>query len=239
MKRFLFSLFAASLGFGAAQLVLSIKDYNPSTEALKVAENLACAEPRDRREIRIPDENPSKEDELPPSITSLIREKDNRILNLEHEVAKLSKASEILSPEDNNPEYRETLAAEILDLTQTKDQIEGAFASMGSTMFKGETPEVQKYYSEVMQKYFGWDVLERSFLDLYTEVYSAQELSDIANFYRSDVGIAMIRKQPELTQKTIGIIQKINQDRLPKIREEIEAFISKQHSKTKNGAVSF
>ncbi len=237
MKIVLFSLLAASLGFGAAQLLSSTNKHDVQPVGLNTEEKLTCSEDSDGNEIEKPKEDALKESELPPSIVSLLQEKDARIVKLEHEVAKLSPTSETIGPEADNPEYREKLAAEILDLTETKDQIEDAFAAVGSTMFKGESPETKKYYSELMQKYFGWDVLEKNFLKLYTDVYSAQELSDIAHFYRSDVGLSMTKKQPELMQKTMEMIQKINQDRMPEFQRDLDAFMKSRTSKHRDGTV--
>lgn len=132
-----------------------------------------------------------------------------------------------IAPEDDTPEYREKLAAELLEITQTKDMIQAAFKNSAELMGKDLPAEAKDSLQAAIQKHYSWDKMEKLFTKVYTDVFTAQEISDIADFYRSDVGTAMIKKQPEVMQKTMGLVQEINQEIQPKLAQEMEALMKK------------
>jgi hypothetical protein len=80
--------------------------------------------------------------------------------------------------------------------------------------------------------------MEKVFSKVYTDVFSAQELNDMAEFYRSDVGAAMLKKQPEVMQKTMQVVQQVNQEAQPKMMAEMEAIMKKHRIKTATGTPS-
>lgn len=238
MQKFLFLFIGIVLGAGTTHL-LSGSQAQESIEAPEViALEEAETQPKIPAHASVENENQTPSNIAAPTPEQILKEKDEKIASLEQKLARFSSSheKEILAAEADNPEYREKLAAEILELTSSREQIEDAFLTAGSTLYRDESPEVQRFYTEALQKHFAWDDLEKRFLKVYTEVYSAQELSDIASFHRSDVGVAMTKKQPELMQKTMAMIVEINKERLPKLEAEMKAFLEKNKSSSGKGS---
>lgn len=167
------------------------------------------------------------------TLQAQLAEKSAKIEELEKKLA--GPGHEVVTPEEDTPEYREKLAAELLEVTQTKDMIQQAFKASGQMMNKELTPEGQEAMAQAMNKIYGWDKMEKLFSKVYTDVFSAQELNDMAEFYRSDVGIAMLKKQPEVMQKTMQMVQQVNQEAQPKMMAEVEAIMKKHRLKTATG----
>ncbi|MFY7928307.1 MAG: DUF2059 domain-containing protein [Oligoflexus sp.] len=168
-----------------------------------------------------------------------LTERDIKIEQLEKQLASTGSpaARPVLTPEEDNPEYREKLAGELLEVTESRRLIEEAFLSSARMMVKERGPEAQETLNQLMQKHFSWDKMEKAFAKVYTETFTAQELTDLADFYRSDLGISMIKKQPEVMEKTMLLVQEINQENMPKLQKELQIILQKQakaptHSKT-------
>ncbi len=164
------------------------------------------------------------------TLQAQLAEKAAKIEELEKKLA--TPSHDVVTPEEDTPEYREKLAAELMEVTQTKDMIQQAFKSSGQMLSKELTPEGQEALTQAISKIYSWDKMEKLFSKVYTDVFSAQELSDMAEFYRSDVGTAMLKKQPEVMQKTMQMVQKVNEEAQPKLMAEMDAIMKKHRIKT-------
>lgn len=74
-----------------------------------------------------------------------------------------------------------------------------------------------------------WDKMEEPLIALYGSVFSEAELQDIIAFYQSDAGQKMLKRQPELIQGTMVMMQEQMQTLMPKIK----ALSEKQHAARK------
>jgi hypothetical protein len=164
------------------------------------------------------------------TLQAQLDEKTAKIAELEKKLA--APGHEVVTPDEDTPEYREKLAADLMEVTQTKDMIQQAFKASGQMLSKELTPEGQEALSQAITKIYSWDKMEKLFSKVYTDVFSAQELSDITEFYRSDVGVAMLKKQPEVMQKTMQLVQQVNQEAQPKLMAEMDAIMKKHRLKT-------
>lgn len=63
-----------------------------------------------------------------------------------------------------------------------------------------------------------WDKLEEPLIALYGSVFSEAELQDIIAFYQSDAGQKMLKRQPELMQGTMVMMQEQMQTMMPKVK---------------------
>jgi hypothetical protein len=167
------------------------------------------------------------------TLQAQLTEKTAKIEELEKKLA--APSHDVVTPEEDTPEFREKLAAELMEVTQTKAMIQQAFKASGQMMSKELTPEGQEAMAQAMSKIYSWDKMEKVFSKVYTDVFSAQELNDMAEFYRSDVGAAMLKKQPEVMQKTMQVVQQVNQEAQPKMMAEMEAIMKKHRVKTATG----
>lgn len=167
------------------------------------------------------------------TLQAQLAEKSAKIEELEKKLA--TPGHDVVTPEEDTPEYREKLAAELMEVTQTKAMIQQAFKASGQMMNQELTPEGQEAMAQAISKIYSWDKMEKLFSKVYTDVFSAQELNDMAEFYRSDVGAAMLKKQPEVMQKTMQMVQQVNQEAQPKMMAEVEAIMKKHRLKTATG----
>lgn len=81
----------------------------------------------------------------------------------------------------------------------------------------------QQYMQRIMDLVateMSWDKLKPQMIDIYVEVYTESELSDIVAFYQSPAGKKFIAKMPEL----VNAAMKINQATLQKIMPKIQAI---------------
>ena len=167
-------------------------------------------------------------------------ERITEIIQLREELAKKSLALKnleaslvdktLLSPEkptDDSLETREKFAADLLDLTQSRQLIEGAFQTSAKMMVKEPNPEMQEALNALIQKHYDWEKMEKVFTKVYTDLFTADEIANIAAFYRSEVGQSLIKKQPDIMTKTMSLVQEINQETLPKLNEELAAMSKK------------
>ena len=121
---------------------------------------------------------------------------------------------------------RETLVGELLELSHSKDLIEktlqSSFASLDSYMGSELNAQQKQQMATATAEVFSWDKLEPAFYSIYTESFTANELQQINDFYRSETGQSLVLKTPEISAKTMVVIQETVQDSLPKLQQVIE-----------------
>ncbi|NRA67128.1 MAG: DUF2059 domain-containing protein [Pseudobacteriovorax sp.] len=176
------------------------------------------------------------------SLQEEIAQKDQIIADLteklkttQSKVSGLSGGSSIdpYRPTEDTKEAREAMAGELIELSSARELIDGAFANVGDMLGKNVPDEDKKKVNELVSEAFSWDKLEPVFYSIYSEVFTAEELYDLNQFYRSDIGKTFVEKTPELQAKTMETIQKTMADSLPKLQKEIEAMAkAKQDKKT-------
>lgn len=159
------------------------------------------------------------------SVPTEILDLKKKLETAEKELKDFREAARI-EPVYDEPEVREKLANELLDLTNSKEQIESAFGQSAEMILKdNKDPEKKQALTALFNKYFSWDVIGPEFVRIYTEVFSAEDLQRINKFYQSDSGRLMLDKQPALMGKTMEVMQKLNEKNLPKMMEELTKII--------------
>jgi hypothetical protein len=119
---------------------------------------------------------------------------------------------------------------EILRLTKT-DQIMQQMMTQMKTMSlqqldKNLPPEKRAEAARNQQKVFdllseklSWEKLKPAFIQIYSEVYTGEELDGILAFFRSPAGQAMVAKTPQLMSKSMALMQKLMADIQPEIEK--------------------
>lgn len=125
-----------------------------------------------------------------------------------------------------------TEAANMMDQAyQNMDQMTAQMlASSGLDVAKD--PQIQKDMQEMnalVRAEMSWDKMEEPLIALYGNVFSEAELQDIIEFYQSPAGQKMLKRQPELIQGTMVMMQQQMQNLMPKIK----ALTEKQHAARK------
>ncbi len=230
-RNILFANLVMLLGFAAgyAAAYFTVKTTNglTSSSAIPVTFTQQAVAPTEAP-VGVKEAQPATIVETSSEVIALqaqLAEKNARI----HELQQKANASthETLTPEDDSPEYREKLAGELMELTKAKDMIQQSFQASAQMIGKDLNSEGQEALNAALQKHYSWDKLEKSFSKIYTEVFSAQELSDMTEFYRTEVGASMLKKQPDVMQKTLQVMSQINQEIQPKLQADLEAIMKK------------
>ena len=124
----------------------------------------------------------------------------------------------------DTPEYRAELVGEMIEVSKTKDQLEqmlGATSKMmaDSLAKSGKSEQEIAKATQAFEKALSWDSFGPVIEDIYARTYSAQELSDLNQFYTTTAGQALIEKTPELSLET----QKAMMQIIGKMQAELAA----------------
>jgi uncharacterized protein len=144
---------------------------------------------------------------------------------------------------------RKQLAEELMTLMNARQNIEQSFAMIKQMVTSeiqkmappiGQAPAQEKLSAmmdkmmDLMAKEFSWDRLKDDYVDLYAEVYSEQELKDLIAFFKTPSGQALVKKQPELMQRSMEVNKKIISQVMPKI----QALANEMEESAKSAAPS-
>jgi hypothetical protein len=70
----------------------------------------------------------------------------------------------------------------------------------------------------MVMKEMSWEKLKPEFVAAYAEVFSEQEMHDLAAFYKTPLGQKVLDKMPQLSAKGMQIAQKHMAEIMPKIQ---------------------
>lgn len=139
--------------------------------------------------------------------------------------------------ESGNPR---ALVEEILHLTKADEMMRTmqsemknmVAAQLESMEFEGKgTDEFQKQFEDVFSSIFTDDLWKRMrdpLIDMYLRVYSAEELAELRDFYKSPLGQKMIAKMPEVMRESMKVGQEVMQGVLPEIQAKVQALVGKE-----------
>lgn len=133
---------------------------------------------------------------------------------------------------------KEQLAKELMELTnmgQMIEQVNVQAKQMGQDiMAQFDIPEDQKekaaeFQGRLYDKIFetmSFKEMENEYIELFTSVYTVEELKGIVDFYKSPVGKSLIKKQPMIIQRAMAISQNKMSVLLPEIEKMAKEFSS-------------
>ena len=128
------------------------------------------------------------------------------------------------------------LARELMELTEMRrmmEQVETQIREMQNKMMvqfeipADQTERTEAFRKKVNDRIFeilGYKNMEQEYLDLFTSVYTVEELRGITNFYKSPIGKSMIQKQPLVVNKAMEITRKKVDVLLPELQKMTEEF---------------
>ncbi len=131
-------------------------------------------------------------------------------------------------------------ARRTLELTDSRksldymhDQIYPMMFSVLEEMNIGEeNAEIFRRYAGKMKEFLAqelsWERMEPAMIEIYTRVYTEEELEELNAFYASPTGRKMIERMPQLMEESMRFSQQMIRDFLPKLQryqDEIEAEI--------------
>ena len=83
--------------------------------------------------------------------------------------------------------------------------------------------EVTTVFKEIMT----WERMRDQFVVVYAEVFTEQELRELADFYTSPIGKKYVEIQPEMAQAAL----RINGEMMPELMPRIKRFRAKHRSR--------
>jgi len=90
---------------------------------------------------------------------------------------------------------------------------------------KAKFDVLQEKILQTVDAQVGWRVLEPQYVKLYTDTYSEEEINGIVAFYKTPAGAAMIAKSPELSTKSIQLVQSKMAAVQPQLKQMVEDFV--------------
>ena len=83
--------------------------------------------------------------------------------------------------------------------------------------------EMQAEMTSWMTDLLRWEEMSAFLETMYVEVFSEEELNQLADFYDSEIGQKLLERQPEILQKTMEWTQGQVAERMPEFLERVEA----------------
>lgn len=124
---------------------------------------------------------------------------------------------------------------ELLEISQSAKIVDASMAQADTMMSqmmqqalqgKEVKPEVQEVISRAQTRMVGllkeemsWAKMEPMFINIYQKSFSQYEVDGMIEFYKSDVGQALITKMPVVMQHTMSAMQDVMMDMMPKMQE--------------------
>jgi uncharacterized protein len=116
---------------------------------------------------------------------------------------------------------------------QIKSNVMNQTAAIPQQLFgPSMSPENKAKFEAFQQKVLqtvdaqvGWKVLEPEYVQLYAQTYTEDELNGIVAFYKTSAGAAMIAKSPQLSAKSIGLVQSKMAAVQPQLKQMVEDFV--------------
>ena len=103
----------------------------------------------------------------------------------------------------------------VMEMQKTIEQSFGAVKNMIPNQGNASA-EAQDVINMIIKE-LSWDNIKTDYIKLYAEVFTEDELKGLIHFYESPIGKAYIKKQPELTQKSMMLSQKMMMKVMPKL----------------------
>ena len=103
--------------------------------------------------------------------------------------------------------------------SQMKSMIMSQLPASTTPEQKAKMQDVQNKVFDLMQKQMSWEKMRPTYVRMYAETFTADEVNGLVAFYDSPAGKAMLAKMPLLMQKSMGMAQDLMKEIMPKIQQ--------------------
>jgi len=89
--------------------------------------------------------------------------------------------------------------------------------------------EAQTLQKEIMAWFsdsFPWVQMRLIYADIYIDVFTEAELNELTEFYKTPLGQKMLKKMPELIEKTMQKTQRLLADKMPAFQKKLQQTVS-------------
>ncbi len=136
----------------------------------------------------------------------------------------------------------------MLEITNARNmsvQIMKSMEAMMDRQFQTETVKLSPKGQEALmairkdtvkwlQENFSWDQMKDMYVDIYTQVFTEDEINQLVQFYQSPLGKKMLAKMPELIRLTFEKSQALVQKKMPLFQEKLQKSLSNLEAKYGN-----
>jgi hypothetical protein len=109
-------------------------------------------------------------------------------------------------------------------LKQTSSMTEQLTAQDTTPEMKAKRADFQSQVLKLVDAQIGWKAIEPQYTDLYAQTYTEEELDAILAFYKSPAGTSMLAKSPELSAKSMQMVQSRLATIQPQLMKMIQDF---------------
>lgn len=121
-------------------------------------------------------------------------------------------------------------AKELIEVTQTAKMMDQVYPQVEAMIAQPLVGlKADPNYQEIATRYekrmidtlmqdLKWEKMEGEVIDLYTRVFTEQELGDLIIFYRSELGQKLLQRMPTLMQETMSLTQNRIKVSIPKVQ---------------------
>jgi hypothetical protein len=115
--------------------------------------------------------------------------------------------------------------------TMTAQMKQMAAQMAGNALPPQATPEQRKKFEEFQGKIMDMSMASAKGMltqmdQIYADIYSEAELKAMGAFFKSSEGQSMLAKQPQIMQRMMPLMQSMQRDLMPKIKQLSEQFES-------------
>lgn len=135
------------------------------------------------------------------------------------------------------------LAEELMTLFQIDKSMEAALQQVTqmqakmldsqnlSAEAKARQQQVMKVVLEETQASFSWEKIKPTFIEIYAETFTPEELQGMIAFFKTPIGQKWIEKQPQLQAATMQKMQSLIMSMQPKMQEAIKRSLAAPETK--------
>lgn len=124
--------------------------------------------------------------------------------------------------------------------TEARRQIEGMTDQALTQTIPADNKAMTKRYNKrvqtILDEGLDWESMETQMLAIYQRTFSLQELQDMAAFYQSDSGRAIMKKMPQVMAESVQISQRQMQHVMPSLQQmfsDMEAELAQAEAQKK------
>lgn len=122
---------------------------------------------------------------------------------------------------------------ELLEASRTRENFIAAMEMGMEQGGMGEmTPRIRGVLREFMDEHFRYEDLEPEFVKMYADVFTEQEIRDLAAFYRTPLGMRVVETLPEITAASQRIAMERLQSAMPQLMQAIMQAMEEEEPAT-------
>ncbi|HET7233444.1 MAG TPA: DUF2059 domain-containing protein [Longimicrobium sp.] len=119
-------------------------------------------------------------------------------------------------------------ATELLMAMRVPDLLQSSMQTMLDTQLRAapELAGVQDVMREFVARYVSWEALREQYVEIYARTFTEEELREMTDFYRSDVGQKLARATPRLMAEATAAGERAVQQHRPELEQMIRARLT-------------